>query len=424
MRDEVTTWRAVPPALYAWFAVELVYTVLTAVVFHAEWFGLRVMLVWSGIAMASAVLAMFGAFELASRSTGTARTGLQVAAWSSFATLVLGVIFELYFELVPHVPQWLVDVDMYVWFALDLVIAIGWTLAALRHRAIAAAAITVAVLCGLPSHVYDAVLPGNGFGWLRIVFSALHLLALGALVVTAARGKAIVDPARGARGLRIVAGSMTLRVLTAVLGALALGFAAMSTGAGGGDALKLGLVGAAAIGVIAQAVLACGLLDAARAAVPELGRWPLVAAAAASAWTAGVGLRQLTALYVALYRVDPGDAVETAQALPVAIALVTCIALIALVIALGAFARRRSDADLSVEVFGRGAPSIVLWLASLGVTTWAIPTATSARRILLVGLAAIAMLAATLLLASLCRRVADVVRGSTTLPGARVIQSR
>jgi hypothetical protein len=413
MKVETRGLRALPPALLFAFGLDIVHRGWSSLAKLEDWRAEPVFLAWVGVRIAMLALAVYGTYDLATSLVGRARRGVQVATIAYLAAATETVAFAMYLGLTHRAPHWTFTLEWWVSFALARAIVIGFAVAAWNR--VALAIIALELLLYWPSPLFEYLVSGSDRAdtiWWEAVRSILHVVALVVLAVTPARRSQFADAARAVAGLRGSARALWIRVGSSV-GAgsmLLLAIAQSDQRTAGGIALAF--VAAAAVGVVASALFARGLLDVARAEVPELPRWPFVMAAAATLWCAGVTLHQLPALYSFLFRGDE-DRAATIRALPVATALALLAALAITAISISTFARRRGDDALRAYAVSRGLSGVLLVCGSIAVIAAVEPDAAAIGGLISMwGFA---------LLARLCTRAALSLERGAAIPSARVV---
>ncbi len=434
MSEQESGWRALPPVMLGAIALSC-----AAMLAELAWMFVEPSLVsstkWSltlrGLHTAADLLAIAGCVELGDRLAGTARRAMRAAALAIAAGMVMWMVWDWTFALRDPYERPLFDkVLHWVGLALRLVPPVALAVAAWPRRALA---ITGLVLSAVPvaADIFQESLVkalGDGATGFRVFFAVTMLLDVASftvLAIGAARGATAPDMRRAVVGLTRVGGALRVRVAAALVGS-GIGLL-VAIGSHGGEGsvglMKLGMIGGLAINIVADVLLVLGAAVAARAALPVLPRWPLVAAGACVAWSAGVMLDKLPQVYQLLYGHHQGS--EELESLTVFSTLVPLIELtgVALVAAaISAFANRRGDQELATHASGKGVGFVVLMLAATGITSWLIPEAKSESGLLVMMLCALAaMLAAMIMMARLCKLAADSVDREPGLPSARVV---
>jgi len=266
---------------------------------------------------------------------------------------------------------------------------------------------------------------GIGFKLFFALSMLLDAASFTVLAIGAASGATSPESSRAVTGLLRIGGALRVRVVAALVGS-GIGLLVALTSHGGEGSIgimKLAMIGGLAISIVADVMLVLGAALAARAALPVLPRWPLVAAAACVAWSAGVMLDKLPHVYRLLYGDHSGG--DGFEYLAVFGALVPLVELAGIALVAGtisAFANRRGDQELATHASGKGVGFVVLMLAGIGITTWLIPQAKSESGLLVMMLCALtAMLAAMIMMARLCKLAAEAVDREPGLPAARVV---
>jgi hypothetical protein len=463
MNDERRGWRALPPPLGLGLGLIAVQTVVMAAytAVFAGPYGAPPS-VWIsnlGVDAAGSALCAYGAAELAQRSTGTERRGLQIASTAWLAALVmqfvgLGAFVLLRSPWSDHDDGW-VTLDGYLWFVIQALPGVGLAVATgRRHRVLALVAGVIAVASHPPPFVLRALwrLPALAGRPIQLLTATLALLGLVMVAVLVVRlAPVITMPAQGraAAALRRAAVALRIWMIAVIAGTVPLLLGLQGHGAGAFALYKLGLVGGAALHAGASGWLAFGLLGAARAG--GLSRGKLVVAGAASLWCGGVMLTKLVFLYASLYGSRGRGSQPDHETLALAVPLVALagIAMFATEIgsfvgwyrqqpsgngefgkdeAIGAFAglaARHREEQLRRDATGNVVWIILLMLASAGIQGW-ISRGTASTdpgdhmRLLMV-MAAGCSLVALRLIARLCSEAAQAFDRQPDLPAARVV---
>jgi hypothetical protein len=431
--DEQRGYKALPPVLLGAIALTFVAAAVElAWMFVAPSFesSTKWMLTLRGLHTAADLLAIAGCLELADRLAGNARRAVHAAALAIAAGLVMWIVWDWIFVLREHYERTLAD-KMLHWVdvAIRLAPAVALAIAAWPRRAFAITGLVLGVLPAIANIFQESIFEAFGEGHGYRVFFALSMLmdvaSFTVLAIGAARGTTSPDTRRAAAGFLRIGGALRVRVMAALVGS-GIGLL-VALGSHGGEGsigiMKLAMIGGLAINIVADVMLVFGAALAARAALPVLPRWPLVAAGACVAWSAGVMLDKLPHVYRLLYGDHSGtDGFEYMAMFGALVPLLELggIALVAATI--GAFANRRDDQELATHASGKGVGFVVLMLAGIAITTWLIPEAKSESGLLVMMLCALtAMLAAMILMARLCKLAAEAVDREPGLPAARVV---
>ena len=427
--------KKLPPALVCGLAIRIVAALglgVARLLTSADSFPVRFFLASDGLYVAADVLALVGFLELASRTSGRVRTGLNIAAVAS-ALGLLDTVFWLcvdYFQ--PH-GSWIGTLGEYTWFALALMLVAGVAVAAsVRSPKAAIAGILVELVCNPVPPLANRM--WHGLSSYKLSISLMHGLQLAqaitvvVLVMFAADDR---EPARSPQaavdGLRVIASALWLRVIAAVgVAGLTLLLMLGHAGEGALGVLKLAMISGAVINLISLAMLARGAIGVLGAAVAELPSWPIAACAAGTLWCLGVALHQLPYTYRMLYGSHESDsfgflpdAQQYVQALALAVPLVATAAIAVIATAIAGFASRRGLEQLRAEAQGKGFGFVALMLGTVAVQQWLVPKADSLGGFAFMTLlAAGAGLAATVMMARLCTRAADSVHAEPGLPTA------
>lgn len=441
-------WRAVPAPLLVSLAVWCAYMAVRVVILHSvsfeRGFSAKLQLTGEGLGFACTILALVGTVELMNRATGAVRTMLKLAAIGVALALAVDVLAGfIQFSKEPWKHEWVYKAYSYGSFAAWGAFAVGLTLAASpAKRAFGFAAIAITVLVALPmpldEKLWHAIgLEGKTLHTVHLLLRCVQLALLALAAVAAASsssGETTPQPATAAEGLRSAATGLWIRVIAVVVVALFMMMVMTSRGAGKGTLsfLKLLMIGQPIFNIIALTITGLGALRAARSGLSDLQPYVLAIGGGASLWGAGVYLAQTPWTYRALYGRDSdyggfggGSSFEQEwmTALAVALPLVIAIGTGMLATALSGFAARRGDEDLRTEAQGKGIGYVVLMVVAVAVSAWMLPKAQSAgSAAMLLILAAIASLWATIMMAKLLRRGADAVEHHMPgLPPASVV---
>jgi hypothetical protein len=428
--------RALPPAMLvaftAWLALECVRIVF---LFTAKdpWTSTRMSLISEGVSFANEVLLVISAFELARRATGPFARGLFIAGCALVAALVLDVAFGLTSALVKMWEhEWLYKVTDYAFYCAWLPVPIGLAIANWRERRVLAIVVAVVFVVTWPppfaSKAFYSWLPSGKGGYaISLALTAVRMASFLAAFAAVARGRAGTDRTLAVDGLRLAARALWLRVIAAVgLVLLTLMAVAGSGGEGSFAMLKLAMMTASIINIVAFTQFGIGAVRAGRAELTDLGRWPLVISGATSLWAAGVTLTQLGWLYKMFYgstdSYDRSAVTEYAQSLSIVMPIVVTVGVGLLAVAIGGLAARLGNEDLRTDAQAKGAGFVALTLVSVAIQSWMLPKATSLGSFAgLSLLAAGAGLWATVLMARLCAQAADELGKEPGLPTASIV---
>lgn len=441
--QDVRGVRAVPPAMLlafgAWLALQCVRLVfmLTA---KDPWSSVRMSLISEGAGFANEVLLVAGAFELARRATGDAARGLFLAAYALIAVLVLDVAFGVVTGVMenPWEHEWIYKGADYAFFAAWLPIPIGLAIANWREqRGLAIAVVAVFLFTWPPPFAVKALhgwIPDGKAGFVvQLALNFTRVACFLAGFIGAARGRAVADRAVAADGFRRAASALWLRVLAAV--GLVL-FTLLALAGGGGvtsfATLKLAMMAATVINLIAFTQFGIGAVRVGRAALPDLGRWPLVIGGATSLWAAGVTLTQGGYLYKMLYGGSDSFSrslvTDYAQALTIALPIVVIVGVALVAVAVNGLGARLGDEDLRTDAQAKGAGFVALSLVSVAIQAWMIPKAMAGGSLgSFAGLSLLvagASLWAMGMMARLCARAAYELGREPGLPKASIVSDR
>jgi hypothetical protein len=413
-----------------------------------------VWLVDFGVTIAAGTLCALGASELAQRNTGAARRGLQLAS----AGWLLGVALDLAWRVMTTLAL-IPDARLEPW---RIAFGYGWCLAAWLppvglviatrggRRAVAAVCLGLVVVSVRPPFAWRWLALGRVGSEVFHGACATAVLALIAgLAATLAWAPVVVEPSRGAAGLRRVAAALRLRVIAELAGVVAaLLEIAHPYSAAALMVRKLCWIGGTAVSTIALVWLSRGLLEAARGA--QSLRGTLVTAGATLLWCGAVSLAIAVNLYGALYGTGTSFQWKDAEALlALPLPLVAAVGLVMVVLAAAGLATPRPVLDphpqdvppheqvtsgftrfaarFERERSSRAAGG-PLWIVGLIFASLAIQHylasehSSNAARDLAVLAGSTCTVVALLLLAALCRRAAAAVDGGQSgLPQARVV---
>jgi hypothetical protein len=428
--------RKLPPVYPIAFATWLVSLVVTFVQSFQgfEHRSDRMGLVGIGAHFAANALLVAGAFELSRRLAGRARQALRVVGWLSLAFILAAMVvrWTATFLRGEHSLVTFYEVWGYVAAGFEVAAGIALAVAAWKRQSLAIGGLVTCVLAIAASRMAGQL--GHWLDWGQGGFYRVYALAnlvnvagTIALVLGAASTAAAAppEPSLATRGFSRMAGALYMRVVAMCVGTgLTVLFV---VGSSHGDSavesfLKLAVFSGAVIALLSQAWLSIGVIDAASAAVGELAQWSLGIAAALALWCTGVMNFQLPEMYATLYGSHGSFGGEMAQALATALPLVATVSLAIVAATIGAFATRRSLEELRVHASGKGGGFVLLTLVGIAITGWGIPKAESLSSFVVMSLCAIgAMLAASVLMARLCKLAAHAVDSEPGLPTAKLV---
>jgi hypothetical protein len=427
-------YKALPPVLLGAIALSFVAAAVELVWMFAEPAfdaSTKWMLTLRGLHTAADLLAIAGCIELGDRLAGTARRAVRAAALAIAIGMVMWMVWDWIFVLREHYERTLSDQILHwVGLAMRLAPTVALAIAAWPRRAFAIAGLVLGALPVVADIFQESIVKalGEGGSGFKVFFSLSMLMdaaSFTVLAIGAASGATSPDNQRAVTGLWRIGGALRVRVVAALVGSGIGLLVAISSHGGEGSVgiMKLAMIGGLAINIVADFMLVLGAALAARAALPVLPRWPLVAAAACVAWSAGVMLDKLPHVYRLLYGDHSGS--DGFEYLAVFGALVPLVELAGIALVAGtisAFANRRGDQELATHASGKGVGFVVLMLAGIGITTWLIPQAKSESGLLVMMLCALtAMLAAMIMMARLCKLASEAVDREPGLPAARVV---
>ncbi len=435
-----SAWRTTPPALLVAFVAWFVFTLVRVVAINAMTFergySTRLLLTSEGIVFAAVILVMVGLLELMGRRTGRARSMLKLAlAGISFTFVVDTLAGFVQFAKEPWHHEWIYKVYEYCAIVGWLVFAVGLALALpATKRAFGFAVIAVTAITWLPRPFVEAIWDALGVHDVKAQYTAetlLHAVRIamfGLLCVKVSGGDTPPQPALAADGFRLAGKGLWVNVIIAVTFAV---FMMMTMAGGGGSGafsvFKMLLVAKPAVAVIALTLIGLGAVRAARSTVSDLQPYILAISGGAALWVAGVSLAQLPTMYKLFYGGDPEFGPRETESLDVfsiTVPLVVIVAVGLLAAALSGYAARRGNEDLRTDAQGKGLGYVVLTLVSLGMASWMLPKASSKESaVMLLLLVAVANLWATVMMAKLFGRGADVLEAEPGLPPASVISA-
>jgi hypothetical protein len=412
--------KKLPPTLLAALGLDILVTAVGALLtlVHSMDSSVRVQLAFNGVDIVTYVLGIAGFVELARRRTGIERTGLHI----TIGAFALGIATMVFWQIVTFVqPHWSDHtwtlLSRWGYLPISFLPTFGLVIASSRRNRRGAAAAFVLLLVAAPIPPVAQKLYGWIGGWRAMVTveDVMHIsLAVAMLLLSTllSDGEPARNPEEATSGLRTIASALWLRVIAAVtVTGLTLMLMMGSAGEGSVGILKLAMFSGAIVNAISFVMLAYGALAAVRSAVPDLPRWPVVAAAAGATWCLGVVAYQLPYTYRLLYGShDYGFASgpqEYVQALSLAVPLVATGAIAVIAAAIGGFAGRRGLEQLRADAQAKGAGFVGLMLASIAIEAWLLPKADA--------------LWATVLMARLCATAAESLNADPPLPTAKVI---
>jgi hypothetical protein len=426
------SWRNLPVALQAFFAVEVLSTLAYAAYAatrHEMTDSARISLVDGGLYFAANVLAVVGFMDLARRTTGRLALGFKITALGFGLAIALQMWWHGFIAVQ---PQWnfhtMEKIEEWTRFVPRFVPLFSAIIAASASRRRLAIVGTLALIVSDPlpivgRHTYGWLL--TGYGSYMMLMEVLHLIELGALFLIVSRlaTSGIAAPARdGASGLRTVAAGLWLRVIAACTMVGLTLLLALGRGEDGAlSVLKLATISSAIVGCISFAMIARGTFGALVADLPAL---PLVLASTAMLWCLGVTLGQLPYTYKLLYgHSDYGfggsEGREYAEALSIAAPIIAIAAIAAVANAISGFAARRGLEQLRSEAQSRGIGFVALMLTGIAAQSWLLPQMRSEGSAVFMMLAAAGCsLWATVLMARLCALAADSLGSDPGLPTA------
>jgi hypothetical protein len=438
MDMESTERRTVPPALVIGLALPMVWSlarVLILSVWKPEHGGYvpRLILIGEGVSFAMSVLMLSGTLELARRMTGRARVGLNIAlagaAIAFAADLLVGLV---QFTAKPWDHRWVWKVYDYVGSTSMLAFAIGFVLVLPAARRVLGLVAVAIVFVTWPVDPVRTAL----FGWMDLGRDAtmyfeltLRLLRYGtllALAIVASRGTTTTDVYAASAGFRLAARALWLRVIAAVCVVLLTLMLVAGGGRSGVELFRFAMISQGIVTIAALTMFGVGALRVAGSSVAGLSATTLVIGGGASLWAAGVSVAQLPYLYKMLYKTEEtymrSGSMEWAQALATAMPIVVIVGVALLATALSGLAARRGNEDLRTSAQGNGVGFVALMLVAVAIQTWMVPKAESASSFAMLALmAAAAGLWATVLMAKLLARGADVVEEEPGLPLASIV---
>ena len=423
------SWRNLPPALVAMFALSLASILISTVydlTHEITEISTRFDLAMRGFWLATDVLEIFGALVLARRLTGLAATGLRVVAAGAALGLANMLAWDLYTTFQPH---WdfatVTKVSQWISFVIRLVPLAGLAVAAApAHRRLVVAVVIVALVTDpLPT------LAPHMFGWITswklqmMMYTVFHLAWLavfGAVALALAPEPYPAPPSDAAPGFHAIAAGLWLRVIAAVSFAgvmLLVMFGKSGDGAFG--VFKLATISVAVVNAISFFIVARGALTLLVRDVPPL--WATLGAVA-NLWCLGVTVAQLPSTYHLLYGLADsyaGSLQDHALDLSVAAPLVAVAAIAMLAAAIAGFAANRGLDQLRAEAQSKGVGFVILMVAAIAIQEGVLPEQTSEGSVMFfLVAAAVCALFATAMMARLCTRAADSLHAETPLPTA------
>jgi hypothetical protein len=431
--------KKLPPTLLVALAIEVVSILVFGIremLASPESWSISINLASTGLAVTTYVLGIAGFLELAGRTTGRTRAGLQLAVAGFGLGLANMVFWHVFVYLQPHWdPATIGRVQQWGWFAVNLVPVLGVVLASWDRDRRAAVLGLVALLIADPLPPLAQPLYGwIGHSWKAMVglengLRLVEVIVLFVLACKVAQGEPARAPDTASEGLRTIASALWLRVIAAVsVAGLTMMLMLGAPGEGSFGILKLAMLAGAAINAISMLMMTRGALAASSGGVADLPRTPLAIAAAGAVWCLGVALYQLPYLYRMLYgnhddySFGSHDTQGYVQALALTAPLVATGAFAVVAIAISGFAARRGLEQLRAEAQGKGAGFVGLMLASVGIQAWLLPKADGLGTFaaMTVG-AALCALSSTVMMARLCALAADSLHAEPGLPPAKVV---
>jgi hypothetical protein len=337
------------------------------------------------------------------------------------------VVFDLMLSGVSGVPIWLDPIaDLMQWLLglAALLTAVGTGLATARALG--------AVLAGIVALALTAPLPlerllwgwthGFGFQLISVIAGArwwvFEILMLVLAIVASRRVEPVADVPRVSRALRRSALALRLSVgCKAGFALFGVWLLACSSPLGSRGLTVLAL--ACQIGTFS--VLASALLAAARGRLADLPAWRLVVGGALALWVAGLVMVQAETLYVTLYR-----GMHIWLPLWMWGELANAAAVLCLLSALRAFARRRDLTYLATHASRQMTSFAALSLVAIGGLYWMVHHAdASVGIVVLASVAALTQLVALLFVARLALNIAFAVErhSGAGLPLAKLVKT-
>ena len=440
--------RRIPPALLVSVGISLAMAMLRLVMLgtgpESAIFSPELNLISSGARVASAVLAMVGVLQLASRLRGPQATGAQIAAVGfgiHVATPVIWPVLILYGQRMGGETAMLSLFRVFDLTSVAAMLVIGLGLGLATRRALLAVVGTVVAFIVTPpwfvaEPVYAALhLGSEGFVLvesaqeLTMAFTVLYL----ASVASPCEPAEPTDPRRACVGLGQASHALWLRAVVAAK-FLAVGLAGLAaSGNGLQDFMHVLTMMTAVVHIVALVEFSRGALAVARSGVIDLWRWSFYAAALLSLWSAGVLAVKLPALYdsqfgdhdAAASAFDVDTTRDYVAALQTVTWLVSCAAVLLVMLAIVRFARRRALDDLRENASVRAGVFVVLVLCPLILQHYGLlrvePGSGLFRMLMLV--IGGATLYTFVMAAQLCAQAAAIVERDPGIPTARVITS-
>lgn len=436
--DTKSRWRVTPAPLLIAFGAWLVWVTIrfamnmSATPDHVR--SAKVVLIGEGLSFACQILVLLGTLELAERLSERPRTFVRLALWGVALVIVTDTLVGfLQFTNEPWSHEW-------VFKAWDYASVIGWNLFAFglvqslrpAQRTLGFVALGIAFVAWLPPVLHDPLwkmmkLDGKPLLVVETLLRALRLLALGWLAIAASSSahETTVNTPLAASGFRLAAKGLWLRVITAFVVVMFTLLLIAGKGQGGLAFFKLVTMAQAIVSVLALLVTGLGGLRVARAGIADLSPLTLTVGGGASLWAAGVSFAQLPYIYKMLYSgegIARFDDMGFTTALTLALPIVVIAGVGLFVTALSGYAARRGDEDLRGDAQAKGFGFVLLMLAAIAIQNWMLPKATSTGGFVMYALlGAIAGLWATVMVAKLFARGAEVLESEPGLPTASVV---
>jgi hypothetical protein len=421
---------AIPVAILAALAIEVVFS-LSRLAMPIEWLASqRYWLVSTGVYAASALLAMMGFADLVKRLSDRQATGAQIAMIGHGVFLVLalgsGLLSTFGMSLGMEKMELVWKIQSYMYFATTLTTAAGTIVAAGSFDRIALPAVGMLVLSFMiaPPPFLGMTLHdlfGTSTRYVYPLFGVGQLALQVVLVRFAAQSSTRPLPAEPTAPFALLGSALRARVIAMFV---VIMFTLFAMGGRSVGAMKVALVGAPIINIIAFVVFSVAALRASRGLTQGL-QIAFTAAGAASTWCAGILAMQTPAVYQMLSRgadsFTSERANEMARALPLVMPLVATTAVVLALVAAGTYVRRLGHLNVADSIGPRTTLFVILMATSVAIQIYAVPEVRSMSELLgLSVISVIAGVAALLVAANLFRRASEAT-SSTALPTATML---
>ncbi|MFN0252014.1 MAG: hypothetical protein ACKV2T_34375 [Kofleriaceae bacterium] len=421
---------AIPIAILAALAIEVVFSV-SRFAMPIEWLiSERYWLVSTGVYASSALLAMMGFADLVRRLSDRQAMGARIAMIGHGVFLVLalcsGLVTMLGVTFGGEKMELVWTIQSYLYFATTFATTIGTIVAAGSFDRIAVPAVGMLVLSGMiaPPPFLGMTLHdlfGTSTRYVYPLFGVGQLALQVVLVRFAARTSTRPLPTEPTAPFALLGAALRARVIAMFIVIL---FTLVAMGGRSIGAMKVALVGAPIINILAFVVFSVAALRATRGLTHGL-QIAFTAAGAASTWCAGILSMQTPAIYQMLtqsadsYTSD--RAIEMARALPLVMPLVATAAVVIALVAAGSYVRRIGHQEVADSIGPRTTTFVILMATNVAVQIYAVPKVRSMGELFGLSIVSvIAGVAALLVAANLFKRASDAT-STTALPTATAL---